>query len=622
MDRQNTLLPLAFDISRNDKNEVPLSTEPVNRKIRDLNAGGTIFHTRGLENAESVNDCNASASKRRRSDVNIENDSYDGYKYNKKSRVGSSDPMLTSDGMDLEHIPTSTQIQHSQHQLPYKHRKDKKNSLTDFINNHSSDSIYPFHKLSSSPPISNSNMKKRDFANDSNTLDSELEMGYFNSVADRTFILPSSPTKIENQSLVNQPYWLPPNNNNNNNDSNNNNQFPLPSSQVTFMNNNNFSNPFFNENHVQSDDTIDFGIDRFGRVNGVQPLSEKDLDWSQEQTLDAELVAKRARDLLTIFFENCDKKIYLENLNLVKIPDEIEDFKDLVIPDEFGFISPVRLQIYLTHNALSSLSPCLFELRDKIEVLSLRDNKLKSLPGIISYLKNLKYLNVSSNLIQTLPHQLLDLNNLQTLVLRPNSALLEKEDFKTTREICPQSIQKNSKQRRFIGRLKYINRNKHIINEGAFKLTKNLSILSQKSETEFSLSPSTQQLYEDSFDEKEQKILQSNLFKIPKLTELCLREISTYKTSQSETRKWKQVIGKTISQTIAKALHAGALKETCSVCNQIVIQYVAEVIEWWDFVDVKLIPIRKQFCSGRCVEIWEREVKNEINENLELLKKL
>lgn len=89
---------------------------------------------------------------------------------------------------------------------------------------------------------------------------------------------------------------------------------------------------------------------------------------------------------------------------------------------QFHSLKP-ELQIFLSNNLLTSLSPSLWNL-ESLTVLSLRNNAITSLPSSISRLTNLVELNVANNQLAYLPFELLQLigpeTPLKKLLVLPN----------------------------------------------------------------------------------------------------------------------------------------------------------------------------------------------------------
>jgi len=132
MERQNPLLPLWYDLSRTEDDNA-LNSAPRDRKTRDENAGGTMFHTRGDGSAmlarKRVHDQEDGDYKRRTVDVSSNN---------------NSDAILTSED-DFNEPPFNF--------LPNNHNLNLQ-KISSRPSNPSSESVYFFNqKVPSSPPI-------------------------------------------------------------------------------------------------------------------------------------------------------------------------------------------------------------------------------------------------------------------------------------------------------------------------------------------------------------------------------------------------------------------------------------------------------------------------------------
>ncbi|CAE7157065.1 unnamed protein product [Rhizoctonia solani] len=171
-------------------------------------------------------------------------------------------------------------------------------------------------------------------------------------------------------------------------------------------------------------------------------------------------------EALNDVFHNGATTIHLDNSNIAKIPREIIDLNQMVSlpldslesiksPAVQSPVTPSRssiasvaarsrrvfsqsrsnnslfsgsptkskreFQLYLANNNISILPSELFQVHN-LTLLSLRGNKLLSLPPAIGNLKSLRSLNIASNELTTLPSELSYLN-LQTLLLYPNPFL-------------------------------------------------------------------------------------------------------------------------------------------------------------------------------------------------------
>lgn len=316
---------------------------------------------------------------------------------------------------------------------------------------------------------------------------------------------------------------------------------------------------------VDSESDVEFNVTNLNRIHGY--VSSDYLDTNhEERTLEA---IRRIRNS----FENGDPIINFENLGLKTIPDEIEDLKDMVHVDRNG-IALAKIQIYAQHNNLKVLPPSLFNVTN-INVLTLRNNKIRKIPGKIKKLVNLTDLSIFSNEIKSLSDQILKLPKLNHLLIRPNLSLIELDFMDKDSVKCLSNEVKNSETnvKRYASNIKWM--------DGDERLSERDKI--------------------------------SSVSCVPKLFELCLRGISKYDVTRSETKLWKSKIPKHIQLNIAKAIQKGVYEETCSTCNQIVVNAIGKSLEWWDFKNEKLIPISRKFCCGNCVKQWveQRDLEHE-----------
>ena len=307
----------------------------------------------------------------------------------------------------------------------------------------------------------------------------------------------------------------------------------------------------------------DFGIDRFNRYrvsfndksrntpsssNGDDPDDQS----KREQRTNA---YNKARTIILDAFENVKTVIDLQAMGLYEIPDEIKDLNNLVIIESFSEEASIEFpyQLYLTGNQLSQLPPSLFKFT-KLQVLSLRRNKLKSIPPLIGKLENLIDLSLSSNKLEFLPYQILGLKKLTNFTSGPNPFLPVPEDA---------IVMTNKDATKFIPRTR---------------------------------SPI--------------KYLGTKVSELPTLKSLCLNVVAKHDVSYSETKEWKKNTPKMYHQVIIEALRKGKFRDTCCQCEIIVVEPMAEVLEWWDILQNKNVPIRRQFCSQRCVKRYERALNH------------
>lgn len=295
--------------------------------------------------------------------------------------------------------------------------------------------------------------------------------------------------------------------------------------------------------HRTHSSEADFGIDRFNRFK--MPKITTDLSDLPSELTDDALLFSIARQIIIDAFENVTPAVNLEGMGLTDIPDEIKDLDNLVIFD-LERLTQALHQLYLSNNRLRNLNPSLFEFT-KLNVLSIRQNSISILPPAIQNLKNLTDLNISSNRLKFLCPQILDLKNLTSFRAGPNPYLQVPEDA------IPVEFMASDFALRYLSRVKFLQPRQAV----------------------------------------------------PTLRTLALDRIARYDVTYGETKLWKKHTPKLLHSLIAKAILHGRWLYTCNECDCIVVEPMAEVNEWWDILLNVNIPIKREFCSGSCVEKYE-----------------
>lgn len=320
-----------------------------------------------------------------------------------------------------------------------------------------------------------------------------------------------------------------------------------------FNDNSKHSKSQYGIKHISSD--ADFGIDSFNRFQGTRnscSLTDEDSQFDLLSSFEKENLAQSlARQRILEAFEDVRTTINLEGMGLHKIPEEIGDFNDLVIFNS----DPSRMQLfqlYLTDNNISQLNLSLFKFT-KLNVLGLRHNRLSSIPSIISKLSNLTDLSLSSNKLQYLPPLILQLKNLHTFQAGPNPFV----------EIPPNNVTHlrfqldDSRVLKCVSYVTYYNKRRS---------------------------------------------------RIRSLRTSCLDCIAKYDVTYQETKSWKKSVPKMYHSLIAKAILNGKYDERCSECSTIIVEPLAGVVEWWNILRNKNVPIKRTFCCETCVEIWRKRI--------------
>lgn len=303
----------------------------------------------------------------------------------------------------------------------------------------------------------------------------------------------------------------------------------------------------------------DFGIDKFNRFRPSAnqcPSTDRDITSSIDDDAEKQRILNlRARDIVIESFEDMKTSIDLEGLGITEVPHEIKDLDNLVV---FGdeATQPV-FQLYLTNNKIRVLSPSLFKFT-KLNVLALRQNKIAKVPALIKNLVNLTDLSLGTNRLKFLPYQILELPLLSTFRAGPNPYLKVPEDAIVASSVTLNPI----KTKKYVGKITFFKDN--------HKMVKSLK-------------------------------------------SICLSTIATYDVSYQETKEWKRNTPRIYHDWIIEAIAHGNYKETCAECNCILVEPFAEVIEWWDILQNKDVPFRKQFCSGGCTKRYKTRLMQDLN---------
>lgn len=305
----------------------------------------------------------------------------------------------------------------------------------------------------------------------------------------------------------------------------------------------------------------DFGIDKFNRFipTANQCPSTDNLTASFEDDWERKARSnQKAREIVLNAFDEMYTTIDLSGLGLSEVPHEVKDLNNLVV---FGNdATQISYQLFMSNNKIRILSPALFKFT-KLNVLAIRQNKIEKLPAMISNLVNLTDLSIGSNRLKFLPFQILNLPYLTSFRAGPNPFLKVPKDSKlvTTATLNP------------VKNIKYVSQIKYLKQKGKL---------------------------------------------VPSLRSICLTEIAKYDVSYQETREWRRNTPNLLHQSIKYAISQGNFNETCCMCPRLLVDPVAEVIEWWDILQNKDIPFKKEFCSGMCAEKYRRSVLAETDDDI------
>lgn len=266
--------------------------------------------------------------------------------------------------------------------------------------------------------------------------------------------------------------------------------------------------------------------------------------------------------------------IDLSDLGLTEVPKEIKDLKDFVTISTKDRTLGNSVQLFLGKNRITKIPPFLFNL-ENLTVLIMRSNKLKYVPGAIGRLKNLVELGLNGNKIRSFPSQMLELRNLNLLSIEPNPlmaypALFKRRSSRTTNDLDSDERKSDMTFASCV-----------IATEPRWVSFKHIN----------------------SFDQ--------SYASAPPLSELCLRTISNYRPSPREQAAWNLSSAlESKKERIDHAYEMSEYRNTCGLCGSYMVDFVAYTMEWWNAVlKNNEVPIRREFCSAKCVAKWEDQIK-------------
>lgn len=380
---------------------------------------------------------------------------------------------------------------------------------------------------------------------------------------------------------------------------------------------------------------IEFAIDRDGHVYGYS-LEKDELPLNYKPTLYDEPIyfvvknqpqqEQKLRKEINLFFEksvnlkNPVSTLNLQYFALNSLPDYITDIQNFYDCSENGIIKPL-IHIDASYNNLRSINPMILNM-ERLEMLSLRNNKIARLSGNIDKAKDLKSLNLAMNKFKFLPHNLLSLNNLEVLAISGNPMISETTvdkfynvdyqllELYTKQTGCKEFLDID-KEIKCFSRIHWLKSNKQISKNAAHVslLSRSLSTLQDlcyddngnlNDWNDFKLNSNKKLIWR----KEKQNLVESKLPWCPKLTELALRRTSKYLISQSEVQNWKNSTSEFIYKRAMNSLIYGTNGETCGYCNENCIESVADMLEWWNFKGSKNITIKRRFCSKHCAICW------------------
>ncbi|KAK7208006.1 hypothetical protein BZA70DRAFT_272711 [Myxozyma melibiosi] len=282
---------------------------------------------------------------------------------------------------------------------------------------------------------------------------------------------------------------------------------------------------------------------------------------------------RQAISKISLAVEESQEIIDLSDLGLTEIPQEIKDLKDLVTMNAKDGTLGSRIQLFLGRNRIAKVPSFLFGL-ENLTVLILRTNKLTYLPPAIERLKNLVELGLNGNRLEYFPSQILELRQLNLLAIEPNPLMA-----------CPAMYARKPLTLGDIG------------------------LDERKSDLVFaSCAVATRPKW---VDYKYRNGYGISYGSAPPLSEFCLRTISQYRPTPKEQAVWESsLLLESKRQRIEHAYEMAEFSNTCGMCGKFMIDHVAYAMEWWDAVlKNNGVPIRREFCSARCVGVWEKQLR-------------
>lgn len=131
-------------------------------------------------------------------------------------------------------------------------------------------------------------------------------------------------------------------------------------------------------------------------------------------------------------YEKGSSNLYLDNLQIHTLPDDITDLDNLQslyirgnylreLPEEIGQLKNLT-KLYLDNNSINYLPDSIVNL-SQLEVLFLNNNELMSLPNNFGNLNKLERLSLTGNNLEEIPESLVELVELKQLYLNNNKLI-------------------------------------------------------------------------------------------------------------------------------------------------------------------------------------------------------
>ncbi|KAI8047794.1 hypothetical protein BDF21DRAFT_433983 [Thamnidium elegans] len=184
-------------------------------------------------------------------------------------------------------------------------------------------------------------------------------------------------------------------------------------------------------------DFLDDVLDRKrNRMNSLSwDINSREL-FRRKLTISTETPSDKVRKAIDKTIDDGIDRVDISHVELTEIPDEIEELQYVTVVHH-DIVKAAALQIFMYGNYIESINLRLFRLKN-LSVLSLRNNRLTTVPPEIALLENLVELSLGNNQLKSIPAELLRLKKLELLSLLPNPFLPLPTD-KPHRLVCKQS---------------------------------------------------------------------------------------------------------------------------------------------------------------------------------------
>lgn len=314
-----------------------------------------------------------------------------------------------------------------------------------------------------------------------------------------------------------------------------------------------------------------------------------------------------AQTMIQSVIDEGKSEVNLDSLQLTEVPEEISDLKDLVILNDNDSLIP-KVKIFLSNNQISSISPCVFEVRN-ITVLSLRNNLVKEIPPAIAKLTNLVELSVGGNMLEYLPAELLKLPKLANLSIHPNPfksinefQLLESDGVTEDNEnnLSEPNARPVYTIPATIGDVKPPVHVPNILDHDHIQSRRYFASVYQNPNFSKSLH----------HDEKNPDFEDNG---VATLVERTLRVLANH-VILTERERRRLDLDPHFETLIKSAIAALNFGQVCGVCSDLTVLGVGHAFEWWDGIKGnREVVLKRVFCSVACYRSWEREIRNELD---------